>query len=391
MADSKKAPKISYEERINRHRKRIKWMRFSLCAVVAVIVVIIAFYVMTRTYSRAELSMTKNFVTSDDAAYLPLSDGKMVQYSKNGASCVDGGGNIAWNISYEMDQPIADAQGNVVAIADYGGRKIYVLNGSGQLCEINTNLPVHMLSASKSGEVAAVMDDSSRTWIRLYQKDGTELAYFIRSMEENGYPMAVAVSPAGDSVAVSNLKMEDTSVKSTISFYNFGSDGKKYEDHLVGEYSYGEEVFPYLRYINDNRCVAVSDSRMAVFDTSKVEPQDGQYNMLTETIQGVFGSDRYTAMLFPDVMGEEQYRLDLYSADGTKAGEVHFTMIFTHLQIVGDKIYINNDQSAQIYTIKGKQLFSGSFDKAVKILIPSQSLSRLAAITGNEIDAVKLR
>ena len=66
-------------------------------------------------------------------------------------------------------------------------------------------------------------------------------------------------------------------------------------------------------------------------------------------------------------------------------------MAFNDLQIAGSRIYINNDQSMQIYTLDGREVFNGGFDKVINALIPSSRLSGLIAVSENEIYEIKLR
>lgn len=381
---------LSYDEKIKRHRAMVWRIRSILVILAAVLIVLAALFFSNRHYSRAEVIPIREFASEDGASCTGFA-GNILQYGPNGATCADANGRVKWSITYEMDQPIIDISGNKVAIADYGGRTIYVLDTSRQLYSVTASLPIHKVSVSESGEVAAIMDDTSVTWIRLYSKTGKEIAYFVRSMEENGYPMDVAVSPNGEAVCVSNLMMKDTTVKTVISFYNFGKAGKNYDQHKVVDFEYDNEVFPYVRYMGNNICTAASDSRFVVFDTSSVEPKNSINNMIAENIQGIFRSDKYIGLLFTDLTRENLYRLDIYGKDGKKVGAVGFSMAFNDLQIAGNKVYINNEQSMQIYTLDGREVFNGGFDKIIKALIPSSRLSGLIAISEGEIDEVKLR
>ena len=45
----------------------------------------------------------------------------------------------------------------------------------------------------------------------------------------------------------------------------------------------------------------------------------------------------------------------------------------------------------QIYTVSGREIFNGGFDRPVKVLIPSITLGGLGAVSENEIDSIKLR
>ena len=381
---------LTYEQQIQRHRGRVQAYRIFAVVIAVIAILLAALYFSTRHYTRAESSKIRDFVAEEGAVCVNF-DGHVLQYGPDGAACADTNGHVNWKISYEMDQPIISMSGDVAAIADYGGTTIYVMNAKKQLYTVSTSLPIHKVSASESGEVAAVLDDRSKSWIRRYSKEGKEIAYFIRSMQENGYPMDVAVSPDGKAICVSSLLMKDSEVISNLSFYNFGKAGKDYDQHLVGNFEYTNEVFPYVKYMGNNTCAAASDSRLVVFDTSKVEPQNSFNNMLTEDMQGIFQSGGRIALLFTDLTRENLYRLDIYGKNGKKAGSIGFTMVFDDIQIKGDRIYINNEQSMQIFTLGGREIFNGGFDRTVKVLIPSITLGGLTAVTENEIDSIKLR
>ncbi|MBQ8054457.1 MAG: hypothetical protein IJ198_11740 [Lachnospiraceae bacterium] len=381
---------LSYEEQIDRHRSRIRAYRLFGVVILVMVLLLAALFFNTRHYSRAEIKKIRDFVAEEGAVCVNF-DGYVLQYGPNGAACADTNGRVRWTITYEMDQPIISMSGDVAAIADYGGTTIYVMNTRKQLYTVSTSLPIHKISASESGGVAAILDDRSKTWIRLYSKEGKEIAYFIRSMRENGYPMDVAVSPDGRKVCVSSLLMKDAEVISNLSFYNFGKEGQDYEQHLVGNFEYTNEVFPYVRFLGNKSCAAASDSRLVVFDTSSTEPQNSFNNMLTEDMQGIFESGGRIALLFTDLTRENLYRLDIYGRNGKKAGSIGFTMVYDDIQIKGDRIYINNEQSMQIFTLSGREIFNGGFDRTVKALIPSLRLGGLAAVTENEIDSIKLR
>ena len=359
--------------------------------VIAIIAVLLTLLYMTnRHYNRAEIVKIRDFVAEEGAVCVNF-DGYVLQYGPNGAVCADTSGHVKWSITYEMDEPIISIRGKIAAIADYGGRSIYVMNKKKQLYTLSTSLPIHKVEASECGEVAAVLDDKTSTWIRLYSKNGKEVAYFVRSMEENGYPMDLAISPNGEKVCVSSIQMKDMSVVSNLTFYDFGKAGRDYDQHVVGKFEYENEVLPYVWFMGNDKCAAVSDSRFVVIDTSGTEPKSSLNNMLTENLQGVFEDGGHVGLLFNDLTQENMYRLDLYGKDGKKEGDVGFTMAYNDLQIKGGRVYINNEQTMQIYTDDGKEIFNGGFDRKIKLLIPSYWLGGLTAVSENEIDAIKLR
>jgi hypothetical protein len=59
--------------------------------------------------------------------------------------------------------------------------------------------------------------------------------------------------------------------------------------------------------------------------------------------------------------------------------------------MTGGRVYINTEQTMQIYSTDGKEIFNGGFEREIKVLIPSGWLGGLTAVSENEIDAIKLR
>ena len=384
-----KAKSASYRDKILRHKKRRYWRTVILVALAMAVLVALVILWMRHGYTRAELIRVSALAAEDGASYENLG-GNVVQYGNSGAVCVDSRGNTLWDVSYEMQQPITSVSGEVIAIANRSGYYVYVMNTQGLMGTIQTTLPIHSIAASDSGEVAVIMDDTASTWVRLYTAQGKEIAYLVRTMEENGYPVAAAVSPDGETLCLSSVSMSNAAVKTNISFYNFGSAGQKANDHLVQHADFIDEVIPYLHYIDNTTCVSVSDKQLFCFWSTIFRSSGSCSVQLPENILGVFCGDSFIGILSSNTKGDTQYKLDLYNKRGKNAGSVNFTMQYTDIDIAGDKIYVHNEQECQIYTISGRCLFNGSFDKPIRAMVPGAGLSDLLVVTDGEVDNVRL-
>lgn len=391
-AAKKKAGKsraASYQDKIRQHKRRRYRRNVALVVLTTLLLTAAVILWMCRGYTRAELKRIAVLTAEDSSDYANLG-GNVVQYGTSGALCIDQRGNTVWNVSYEMQQPVVSISGNVIAIADRSGYDIYVMDQKGLRGTIRTSLPIHNIAAGESGAVAVIMNDSQTTWVRLYTAEGKEIAYIIRSMKENGYPIAAAVSPDGETLCLSSIQMSNASVKGNISFYNFGKTGQKAADHIVQHSDYIDEVIPYLHYIDSTTCACVSDAKLYCYWMNLLRSQGSASVSLPENVQGVFTSESFTGILFVDTKGETQYRMDLYNKRGKKAGSVGFSIPYTDISIAGDKIYVNNDQQCQIYTIGGRCLYDGTFGRTIRALIPGASLSDLLVVTAEEVDSVRL-
>ena len=73
---------------------------------------------------------------------------------------------------------------NVVAIGDYNGRNIYIMNTSGLLGQITTNRPIRNFCVASNGVVAVVLDDSDLTYRYFFF-----ILLFISKVIPNIHPM----------------------------------------------------------------------------------------------------------------------------------------------------------------------------------------------------------
>lgn len=381
---------VSYKEKILRHKRQRIQREVLLVMMIMYILTIGVLLWMFLGYRHADLHRIASISAEDGTAYANL-NGNVVQYGGSGAVCINSKGETLWTVSYEMQQPIVSVSGNVIAIANRNGYYVYVMNPDGLMGTIHTMLPIQNIASAENGEVAVVMSDSRTTWVRLYTAKGKEIAYLVRTMAENGYPIAAAISPDGETLCLSSVQMSSTSVKSNVSFYNFGRAGSKVPDHLVDYSDFIDETIPYVRYLDDSTCVGVSDKRLILFKSTFLHRFGSTNIMFSENLQGVFSSDNFTGLLFTNTSGKSQYRLDIYNRNGKRVGDIHFSMQFTHLAIAGDKVYINNEHECQIYSMNGQCLYDGSFGSSIRALIPGATLNDLMVVTAGEIDSVRLR
>jgi hypothetical protein len=353
------------------------------------IVFLIIMQSRTRVYGSASYRKVADIVAQEGTSYLPLGS-NIVAYSRDGASCMSNNGSQIWNITYEMQEPIVAVSGRVIAIGDYNGSEIHIMNDSKTLGSVNTNMPIRGLAVSESGEVAAVLNDTDVTWVYLFDAEGNTIAYFKTTMGQSGYPLGVAISAGGEVVSVSHLTVGSATVNTSIAFYNFGPVGQNEPDNNVGGYNYDDEVFPYITYMDSDTCAAVSDKRLVFFNGDQI-PKSGTNAMFDAEVEGVFSNEEYIVVLFPDTTGKEQYAMRVYNGSGTLVSTIPFSMDYTNIQLCSNRIVINNDQACLIYNVDGTLKYSGSFKSPVRAVIPMEtSTNRLMVITDKAIEQMVL-
>ena len=227
-------------------------------------------------------------------------NGHLLKYSNDGAVYTSGNNDVIWNQGFEMQEPIVSICQKYVAFADSDGKEIYVMNDSGTQGKFKVTMPVIKMDVSAHGTVAVLMEDGGTSYLALYSKSGEQLAEGAIHVENGGTPLAIALSADGQKLAVSSMDIHDGSVKSTVSFYNFGAVGENKVDHIVASYSYADSVIPELAYIGSDRVLAFSDKGVYTF-TGSTEPKEGPKKETGEEIKGVFYDESYFALVFATI------------------------------------------------------------------------------------------
>ncbi len=381
---------LSYEERIHSHRMGIFYRTVAIVAVVVISVVVIYLQWKSRVFSEMRVLSTAPILNSVGSEVTDLS-GYVVQYSKDGVSCMDTSGNARWNQTYEMQNPIARKCEKVVAVGDYNGHMIYVANTDGPLGKIDTNLPIRDFCVASQGVVAAVLDDIDVTWIYLYDAEGNELANFKTTMKDSGYPIAVGISPNGQLVCVSYLSSGDSDIQTNVAFYNFGAVGQNEIDNFVGGYLYPNSVVPTVGFLNGKSIYAVSNDRIMFYTGDQVPALKVENLFGGEEARAIYSGNGHVGVVFHNTTEDGAYRLQIYNASGTLVTTKFFDMEYSDILFGSEQFIIYNDEQWMICNMDGSDKFVGDFPTKVRSVIPTSVASRFILVTGNAVDSVELR
>lgn len=382
-------PRISYREKIKSHKFTIFYRMTLIMILIAAVTAGVYVQWKNRIYTENTIVSSIETTITPDKKLMPLA-GYLLSYSKDGASCMDAKGNAVWNETYEMQNPIIDMCQNVVAIGDYNGRNIYIMNTSGSMGNITTTKPVRDFSVAANGVIAVVLDDKEVTLIYLYDAQGNELVHFRTTMSESGYPVSVSISPNGQLICVSYLYVDSGQMKSSVAFYNFGAVGQNSTDNYVSGYDYLDTVVPFTRFLDNKTAIAVSDDRI-MFYSGAQKPVSIAENLVSDDIQSVYYGEEYIGLVFNSTESSNRYRMDVYNKAGQLVRTIEFDIEYTDIVFHNDQIIIYNETICFIYNSNGVQKYAGNFDKSALTLIPLSSGYRYMVVTPDSIDTIELK
>lgn len=381
---------INYKERIRSHKLLTFYRGILIVAVIAAIAAMTVVSWQNREYSELVIVSSVPVPKVEGSVYLAFGD-NILTYSKDGANCMDSKGNVLWNQTYEMQKPMVDMNGSVVAIGDYNGRTIYLMNTAGSLGEITTNLPIRSFRVSANGIVAVVLDDSRVTRINIYDSTGKELVKSETTMEKSGYPIDISISPNGELLVISYFYVDSGNMKTSIAFHNFGDVGQNLSsDRFVSGYDYQGTVTPFIRFMNENTAFAVSDDRIMFF-TGDQKPLSAAEKLLDEKVQSIFYNDKYVGLVFMNTEGDEKYRLDVYDTGGNLVTSKSFDMEYNNITFYKDEFIISSETEFAIYNMRGAERLKAAFQELVYLFAPSERSNRFLLMTQEAMQVVEMK
>ncbi|MCR5651095.1 MAG: DUF5711 family protein [Lachnospiraceae bacterium] len=359
---------------------------FIVAVLIAVMILLNRDYQNT-VYSDYEIIKKSVRQDSDASQYLAY-NGHILKYSQDGAEAFDGTDKVLWNVTYEMQEPRVATCQDYVALGNARGTEIIVIDSADNLNRIQTKLPVLNFCVSKQGVVAAVLEDTAFTWIKLYDSKGTQLASVRCSMSESGYPIDISLSDSGYLLAVSYARIEGEELKSSVAFYNFGDVGANENDHYMSGYDFDDTIIPRIRFLNDHSAFAMGDNRLIFFSGDQKPEKVREYDF-DRHVDSVFYGDEKVAVLYK-LSGDDQNTVDVYDMAGEKILTQRFDLDYSDVVISDDRMVIYNEKRCLIYNMKGKIKFDGSFDDPTLLCAPTSDARRFVLINSETAQLIKM-
>ena len=284
------------EEKIRKHRRRI--IRRFVIAVIVIVTIGVCFQLWSalRTYSKYEVRSKTERQDSVAAKYTTFL-GKLVEYNNDGIVYKDENDELIWNQSFEMSTPMVSICEGYLAIYDRGGTLIYIMTSSGMAKKIETTTPISTVCIANQGTVAVLMKEDNVSTVRMYDRKGKELTNGEFYEEKGSFPVDIALSNDAQKLAVDMLDVTEGSVRSTVSFYNFGSVGQNEIDNNVGTYTYDDTFISEISYVASNRMIAIEDSGYIVFEGAQKPAPKREVKFKTE-VQSVFYDNKYVGIVY---------------------------------------------------------------------------------------------
>ena len=327
----------------------------------------------TAPYDSYAVLYTGTLNSNAATEYLPYTDG-FVKVNRDGAEATNSQGSVIWNVSFNMNHPVASVCGDYVAVGDCGNRTVYIMDGTGAVYTKNVPYPVSEVEVAMAGVAAVRMNDGMTDYIQIIDRSGEVLVDIKTLQNKDGFPIDIALSWDGTKLVTSYLVMQDGEAGGWLTFYNFGDVGQNFSNNLTGVFKF-DEVVPQITFLDNETLCAFQKEGITLYTVPELPELVGEVKM-TEPILHACYSDKYIAIM----------------TDNTKAGTVSRTRIYDKsLKMVFDR---NCTEDFKAIVISGKDIvfYHPSsclilrFDGTVKIntAFPDMVVKRIYPVNGND-------
>lgn len=379
-------------ERTKRKHKITMICTVTICTIAAVLlfVYIINSFINHRYSGYKEISSVKR-EDSNSVQYKSY-NGKILKFSRDGASGIGNDGKAIWNGSYEMNNPSADICNDYVVIGDIGGKEAYVYNGSDSGVEITEVLPITQVKIAGQGVTAVSVENGNSDEIHIYNPYASENPLLVKiptNVSEDGYPIDFDISFDGKKLVTSYIHVKNGISANKVTFYNFDDVGKDKVNYIVGSVNMEQEICPKIEFINNETVCLYGENSFALYSMQEL-PEKICREDFKQDVKSIMHNKKYLGFVLENGDKEAKYRLLVYDLSGKKVSDLLLDYDYNEILFSEHEIILYSDRSVRMLRFNGQIKFDYSFDKKIDYIFPTSNKKNYLFIDENKIELIKL-
>lgn len=372
------------------HRKKVLKITLVSVFILVLAVVAVAIWMELRTYYNYEVKSTHDAPDNNVKKYETFL-GETIEYSNDGILYRDSEWNRLWNQSFEMSSPKVDICEKYLAVYDIGGTEIYVMNKAGLVKKIEMAKPIVTVKIAKQGSIAVLMKQAGVSYVRLYNTDGKELTNGEFFEKKGSFPVDIALSKDAKKLAVDMVDIASGKMSTAINIYNFGSVGQNEVNNMVGSFQFEGQLFPEIRYVTNDKLLAIGDSEFAVFDGTQKPTLSGEYSY-NQSVQTLFYNDKYVGIMYSNNDDDNTFHIQVLDFKGKTVMEQDTALPYRSVEFIGNnEICIKSQYDCEIYTIHGIRKFVYTFENELYKVISGKDRQSYTFVIEKQIEEARLK
>ncbi len=377
-------------EQAQRQRKFYLRYRIFIGAIMVFMLLLALFAYQHRYYRDYTKVKTVNDEANDLASMVPYRQG-FVRFTSNSITYYKNNGEKVWSNSCSAKNPIVKAAGNYVMVADKGDVKMSVFDKKGEKYALVMSHPIMEADVSHQGVVAVAIKAKKTNYIEMYNVYSEKLVSIKTSINENGYPLSMDLSPDGKTLCASYFVVDGLRTKNRLTFYDFSEKGELTE-HLLGGFDLDNTLVPTVTFVDQNTVVAFGDDRIKVYQVGN-KIKETKEILMTSTVKSVAYDDEHFAIVRERNINEKNgsFTLEVFSKNGNRVGLGGVDGDYSNFTLTGDTITLTGSYRSAIYTIRGNKIFDYKFPNKIAQIIPEGKGRQYFAAFNDRVELVKLK
>lgn len=189
-----------------------------------------------------------------------LENNKLTFYNKSGSTLT--------TLDIEVSEPIFEANGNYLCVAEKNGSKIYLLSNKNIVWQQNIEGKVSNLTVNKNGYVAVSISDTPyETICKLYNNDGVEL---FTTYLSTSYVVDAAISNDNKYLALAEINFSGIAIQSNVKIVSIDKALSNSSETI--QYNYSSQIDEFIVNLgySDNSLICVYDNHIDIIKDNSV-------------------------------------------------------------------------------------------------------------------------
>lgn len=314
----------------------------------------------------------------------------IIKYNENQVTYYNSEGKKLWAKEYSVKNPVIKICGNYAMIMDKKGSQVYVFDENGKKYSFQTAYAIMDAEIAQQGVVAVALSSKNTSYIEMYNLDGEKLVSIQTSIDKNGYPLDIALSPDGQKLCASYFVVEGVATKNRLTFYDFSEKGAKTEN-ILGGFDYEDTIVPTVTFLGEDTVCAFGDNKISIYHIGN-KPSLKKETTINAAIKSIAYDENHFAIVREHDVDETEgnYTLEIFSKNGNRIGDCGVDEDYSSMQLYGDKIMLFGAYHCQIMNLKGSQMFEKDFSKRLVHIVPAKNGREFFVSYEDGIDIIKL-
>ena len=297
--------------------------------------------------------------------------------ARDGMQNMSSAGELRWQSSFNLSLPVMVGNGEMVAVGEANGHRVYVFNNDGPLYIANLEHPLIYFTVNRSGFLSVIMQTDSGYLIQVFNPGSPDDPRFgLRHPmnDANVFPFSVDVSDCGTYIAKAFLDV-NTLLLSRLTFGYFRrAESRGMPEGLIASNSFPDEFIYRVRFTNDGRLLVLTDKRILGFAVG-----DGTRELLwtvplhnrPELLH--FGESHFAFVTGEPFLNQSEAVspgiLHIYDFNGQLTGSYDLGRRATHLTMGFNTVLVGTGRSFFAINVSGTRLWTYSAIKDVQDIL----------------------